>query len=109
MYNLDNLALEAFVDIRNDQPPKDRLHYFDVVLESSEDTRGTLIQKLYVDIISKSNIDFGKIPDSKGDLTKYEYYNEISESIGALNKLVDSAKSDELAMLNNLFDITATQ
>lgn len=103
---LDNLAMESILDIRSDQPPKDQLHYLDIVLESTDANRGTLIQKLYVDIISKSNIDFGKIPDSKGDLTKYEYYKEIESSIIALNTLAgNSPKSDELIMLNKLYDM----
>jgi len=105
---LDPLALEALIDIRNSQPPKDRLHYFDVVLEG-DTNRGTLIQKLYVNIISKSNIDFGKIPDSKGDLTKYEYYKEIESSISALNLLSEGRqKSDELELLNRLYDMIIT-
>jgi hypothetical protein len=105
---LNDLAMESFVDIRNDQPVRDRLHYFDVVLESTDSNKGTLIQKLYVDIISKSNIDFGKIPDSRGDLTKYEFYKEITSSIDALNQLTDSAKSDDLTMLNKLYDMIIT-
>ena len=64
-YLLPDVVMESFYDMRNSQPPKDRLHYLDVVLEGSVESNATLLQKLYTDIISKSNIDYGQIPDSQ--------------------------------------------
>ena len=103
---LNQMAMESFRDIMNDQPSKDKLHYIDIVLEATNNAaKGALTQKLYTEIISKSNINFGKIPDSKGDLTKYEYYKTLNDSIDALNQILEGAQLEELAMLNKLFDM----
>ena len=98
-------AMESFCDMRNDQPPKDRLHYFDVVLEGSTETNAALIQKLYVDIISRTNIDFGTIPDSHGALTKYKGYKLMAESMDNINKLYEGVISEEVTMMNKLHDM----
>lgn len=102
---LSEPIMESFYDMRNDQPPKDRLHYFDTVLEGTVETNATLIQKLYVDIISRSNIDYGTIPDSHGNLIKYKGYKLMAESMDNINKLYEGISSDEVTMMNKLHDM----
>jgi hypothetical protein len=104
--DLNDFANECLNDMVIAQPPKDRLEYKDKVLESSLSvaSRSVLIQKLYSDIISKSHIDFGKIPDSKGKLTSYKYYEDIAQSLGLLNQLLDKGKVEELRIANDLHD-----
>lgn len=105
---LDEYAMESFNDMRNDQPTKERLHYFDTVLEGSVESNAALLQKLYNDIISRSNIDFGQIPDSQGTLIKYKGYPLMSESMDNLNKLFEGYKCDELVLMNKLHDLIVT-
>ena len=110
--NLQNLVsepvMESFYDMRNAQDPKDRLHYFDVVLEGSAETNAILLQKLYTDIISRSNIDFGTIPDSQGALIKYKEYKLMSQSMSHLNELYEGTSSEELTMMNKIHDMIIT-
>ena len=102
---LGDPVMESFYEMRNDQPSKDRLHYFDVVLEGSIETNAALIQKLYVDIISRSNIDFGVIPESRGAFIKYKGYKMMTESMDNINKLYEGISSDEVTMMNKLHDM----
>lgn len=105
---LNEYVMESFIDMRNDQPSKDRLHYFDTVLEGSIESNAALLQKLYNDIISRSNIDFGQIPDSQGVLIKYKGYPLMSESMDNLNKLFEGYRCDELVLMNKLHDLIIT-
>lgn len=98
-------VMESMMDMRNAQPPKDRMHYFDRVFESSNDaSNAALLQKLYMDIISKSNIDFGSIPDSKGNLIKYKEYKLLERSLENINELFKGIQSDEVKLTNELHD-----
>ena len=45
-YYANDAVMESFFDMRNAQEPKDRLHYFDVVMEGSAETNAILLQKL---------------------------------------------------------------
>lgn len=110
--NLQHLVsepvMESFYDMRNAQDPKDRLHYFDKVLEGSAETNAVLLQKLYTDIISRSNIDFGTIPDSQGALIKYKEYKLMSQSMSHLNELYEGNLSEEVVMMNKIHDMIIT-
>ncbi|NNV04712.1 hypothetical protein, partial [Brevibacillus sp. MCWH] len=47
----------------------------------------TLVTNLYKSVLDKSYIDFGNIPESKGDLTKYEGYKNMMEVISIVKEL----------------------
>jgi hypothetical protein len=106
-YNCGDIILENFNEMMLAQDAKDRLHYVDIATEAALSPAGKskLIQQLYVDIVSKSNIDFGKIPDSKGNLTAYTYYDPMYRSIAALNQLFADKKVEELDLTNKLHDM----
>lgn len=101
----DEVVMESLNDMRKAQPKKDQLSYFNVVLEGATETNADIIQKLYTDIIAKSNVDFGSIPDSKGNLIKYKNYPLMQESIDKLNQLFKGRKSEELDITNRLHDM----
>ena len=48
---------------------------------------GQQVQNLYQAVMKKSNIDFGDIPDSKGDIEKVKYYDSTVECLKALEEL----------------------
>lgn len=102
--------LNHFIDLRIDQPVKDRLRYMDIVKEASLSSAGKskLIQQLYNDIVYKSNIDFGKIPDSKGNLTAYVGYEVIGKSLDSLRQLFSDRKVEELELAQKLHNILIT-
>lgn len=99
-------AVESFIsDLMIHQPPKDRLHYREIAMEAvvpNPAGKSRMVQKLYQDIISKRNINFGNIPNSKGNLTAYPEYESISSAIEILNTLLDPKKVRALQLLNDL-------
>ena len=101
----DEAVMESLTDLRMAQPPKDRLHYFDVALEGSAEANANLLQRLYIDVVSKSNIDFGSIPDSRGNFRKYNGYRLMEDSITRLNQLYEGIPSDNMKRLNGLYDM----
>lgn len=101
----DPAVFESFIEMRTAQPPRDRTHYFDAVLEGTQESNADLIQKLYTDIISKSNIDFGSIPDSKGNLVRYKEYPLMQQSMDRINQLFRGKASDELKLMNQVHDM----
>lgn len=101
----DEVVMESMNAMRLAQPPKERLHYFDAVMEGTAETNAILLQKLYTDIISRSNIDFGAIPDSKGNLVKYKEYPLIQESMERLNILFEGVSCEELTLMNKFHDM----
>jgi len=102
--------LNHFIDLRIDQPNRDRLKYMEVVKEASLSSAGKskLIQQLYNDIIYKSNIDFGKIPDSKGNVTAYDGYDVIGKSLDSLRQLFSDRKVEELELAQRIHNILIT-
>lgn len=101
---LSSYAMEGMIELRTSQDPKDRLHYFDTALEGTTEASATLLQKLYQDIISRSSIDFGQIPESQGALTKFKDYRTMEEAMECLNKLFAGVKNDEIDIMNRLHD-----
>lgn len=91
----NNAVMEAFNELRLDQEVRDRAKYLDAALEAATSSNGQLLNKLYRDIIEHSDIDFGKVPDSKGDITRYYYYTQMSDTINVLNKLTRGTSLEE--------------
>lgn len=104
----DELAYESLIDMRSAQPVKDRLHYFDTVLEGSTEKNAILLQKLYSDIIAKSNVDFGVIPQSRGNIIKYKDYTVMEQSIASINELFKGIACDDVRLMNDLHDMIVT-
>lgn len=53
-------------------------------------------EKLYQSIVDRSHVDFGDIPKSKGDITKYSGYPTMLECLESLQKIATEEKSKEL-------------
>lgn len=68
-----------------------------MILEDSSSpvTRGYK-EKLFKSIVDRSHIDFGSIPKSRGDITKYSGYNSMKEVLSNLSKTAVEEKSKEL-------------
>lgn len=101
---LGEYAMESLVDMRAAQT-KNKFGYFDVVLEGTVESNAILLQKLYNDIISKSNIDFGAIPDSQGCITRYKEYPLITKAMDYINQLFEGISVEEVEMMNKLHDM----
>lgn len=65
--------------------------------QETQNISDSLITKLYKDAISKYNgVDFGDIPDSKGDITKLKNYSNLTSSIEILKQISIKHPFDEL-------------
>lgn len=68
-----------------------------------------LISALYKSVLEKYNfIDFGDIPNCKGDITRMKRYDDIKETISLLNQLKEKAgiiKLDELVAIETSLSI----
>lgn len=66
-----------------------------------------MVTNLYRSAINKSHINFDSIPESKGDITKYEGYKSMRESLEIVRSLANSAKVKvpELDTLDNAISI----
>lgn len=53
-------------------------------------------EKLYQNIIDRSHVDFGDIPKSRGDITKYSGYKTMTETLNVLIALAKEEKCKEL-------------
>lgn len=95
----NSAVMEAFQELRVDQDISDRAKYLDLALEAATSSNGQLLNKLYRDILEHSDIDFGKVPDSKGDITRYYYYSQMADTINVLNKLTNGTPLEDSANL----------
>ena len=64
-----------------------------------------LLNKLFNEFQKVEEIDFGKIPDSKGDLTRYVYYNQMYQCIEVLNELIEGNATPNIITMNKLHQI----
>lgn len=99
--------IDEFMNWRLLQEPRDRINYLDVVTEAMEGTgtRGQLIQKLYNDCLKKATFDYGKIGNSKGNVTKYEHYDKLMATRDCLVELTSGSVVDTLQAFDKLHNI----
>ena len=68
--------------------PDDKTYMKSMNKEDIHQINGTLIQGLYSTILERKHCDFGDIPDSKGDITKCNYYKSTMECLDILGELM---------------------
>lgn len=112
-------AHECCTALLNCVPVRDRLRakqqlieFMDVANESVDDRhpikgagRSQLVEALYKDVMSKGNVDYGKIPLSRGDITKVPYYKTMCDSMESLNKLVGDNANPDMIRMNKLHEV----
>ena len=108
--NSNNIIMENLRDMMLHQIGKDKFGYVDIVTEgvaSTGDGSYQLLSKLYNEVSKIEQVDFGTIPDSKGDITKYKYYTVLSDSIKIITELTKSSskKNHNVDSLNKLHSI----
>lgn len=103
----NDIIMESFHDMMIAQEGKDKIKYIDAVTEAfgNPTKQANLLNKLFKEVQKIEEIDFGKIPDSKGDLTKYVYYNQMYQCIEVLNNLVEDHPTPNLTSMNKLHQI----
>lgn len=98
-------AVETFNAMAMDQPPADRLGYRDAAMEAiAGPDAGAVLDNLYKNVMARASINFGKIPDSQGELTKFAKYKTIADSITLLERQMGELKIKELKITRELHD-----
>ena len=103
----NEIIMESFHEMTLAQDGRDRLKYMDIVSEAfaNPTKQADLLDRLYKDIQKVEEIDFGKIPDSKGDVTKYVYYNQMYQCIEVLNDLIEGNATPNITTMNKLHQL----
>jgi hypothetical protein len=100
-----HIALESFSSMALDQPTSDRLTYKSAAMEAVTGAdSGMVLDKLYRNMTARSTINFGKIPESQGDLTKFVHYRTIKSTLSLLNRQLAEYKIVELEQSQLLHD-----
>lgn len=67
--------------------------------------RSRLVELLYQDVMTKgARVDFGTIPQSRGDITKFQYYKIMIQSIDSLNQLLGDRANEGMVRMNSLHE-----
>lgn len=103
----DSIVMENLQDMQLDQVGRDKFKYLDVATEAIANPaqQANLLNKLFKDIQKVEQIDFAKIPDSKGDLTKYAYYDAMNDCMEVINKLTLGNETPNVVTMNKLHKI----
>lgn len=103
----NEIILEAFQEMQADQIGRDKIGYVDAAMEAiaNPSAQATIMNKLFKETQKIDEIDFGKIPDSKGDITKYVYYDQLYDSIELINELVKGNQTENIVAMNKLHQI----
>ena len=103
----NEIILEAFQEMQADQIGRDKIGYVDAAMEAiaNPSAQATIMNKLYKETQKIDEIDFGKIPDSKGDITKYAYYDQLYDSIELINELMKGNQTENVVAMNKLHQI----
>ena len=104
---VNEIILENLQDMTMSQVGRDKIGYVQLATEAinSESGRAEFLNKLYKDTEKLESVDFGAIPDSKGDITKYRYYDQLVDMIDLLNGLTDGNETTNIVSLNKLHRI----
>ena len=65
----------------------ERREIFSLTEAETLSVNNNMINKLFQSAVNKSHVDFGDIPNSKGDVTKYSGYKSMVESLEVLKNL----------------------
>lgn len=100
------IAVEALNAIAADQiKPGDRINYRNMALEAvAGPDSGMVLDSLYKNVMSRASINFGKIPESMGDLTKFTKYKTIADSLTLLHRALNEYNVPELDITQELHD-----
>lgn len=99
------IAVESLNSIAMDQEPSERLRYRTIAMEAiTGPDSGMVLDRLYRSVMGRAGINFGKIPESNGDLAHFTKYKSLAESLSLLHRQLDEYNIKELAITQELHD-----
>ena len=106
-FRSNEIIMENLIEMSISQEGRDRIGYTNIAIEAfgNPTKQANILNKLFKEVQKVEEIDFGKIPDSKGDLTKYVYYDQMYQCIEVLNELVEDHPTPNITSMNKLHQI----
>ena len=103
----NSIVMENLSEMMLAQEGRKKLHYTDYALEALVNPEGqaVFLDKLYKETQKLEGIDFGRIPDTRGDITKYQYYDQLNDEIELINKLAEGNQTPSIISMNKLHQI----
>lgn len=100
------IAVESINEMAMDQAkPGLMMNYRNIAMEAiATPDAGMVMERLYKSMIGRSGINFGKIPDSMGDLSRFFKYKSLAESLSLLHRQLDEYNVPELVITQELHD-----
>ena len=82
--------------------PEDKKYARSMSKDDIHQVNGAAVQRLYQTTIDRKDIDFGDIPDSKGDINKVKSMGTTLESLQVLDELfsMNNIPKDDLTVIN---------
>lgn len=82
--------------------PEDKKYARSMSKDDIHQVNGAAVQRLYQTTLDRKNIDFGDIPESKGDINKVKYMASTMESLSVLDELfsMNNIPKDDLVVIN---------
>lgn len=103
---MNEVLMESIMDFVTAQPASDQMIYRRALEATEPAGRARLVVKLYEECLRSNNVDYGSIPDSRGNILKLKHYDTTAETIDLLNKLFkDQTLTNELKLLNDYHDM----
>ena len=103
---MNEVLMESIMDFVTAQPASDQMIYRRALEATEPAGRARLVVKLYEECLRPNNVDYGAIPDSRGNILKLKHYDTTAETIDLLNKLFkDQTLTNELKLLNDYHDM----
>lgn len=103
----NDIITEQLHAIAMDQPVSERAHYVETVLEALDKngSESALLYQLFKELDKVNDVEFGKVPDSKGDITRYAYYDHLSKCIEVLSGFEGADNIPNITRMNKLHNI----
>lgn len=102
-YFFDPMYAAIHVLTESENPTRKEELAIQAVLEDAESPVTTkYLEKLYDSVISKNHIDFGDIPNSKGNIVEYSGYTNLIEVLENILKLASEGKSQSVIDYTNV-------
>ena len=99
------IAMESFQAIMMDLESQYRMGYVDRAMEAiATPDAGMVLDRIYQSAMVRANINFGKVPESQGDLTKFTRYRTIAENLNLLLRQMGEYGIYEIELTKKLHD-----
>lgn len=97
------IAYESIATMAVDQDSSERLHYRTAAMEAiTGPDAGMVMDRLYQNLMARSSINFGKIPESMGDVSKFTKHRTLTSTMSLLEKQMAEYDIKELKLARDL-------